>query len=124
VRQHERVVVDVDDPRLGGHPLRHLVRVVGGGQPGADVQELPHPLVEGQVLDRPRQEAAARARLVQLRRVELEELVARLPVGPEVVLTTQPVVPDACRVRDHHVDVAQDLAAVVRPVRHEHLPPV
>ncbi len=29
VRQHDRVVVDVDDPGVGGDPLRDLVGVVG-----------------------------------------------------------------------------------------------
>ena len=33
MHQDERVVVDVDDPRLGRDRLRDLVRVIGGGQP-------------------------------------------------------------------------------------------
>jgi hypothetical protein len=43
VGQHHRVVVDTDDAALRGDPLGHLVGVVGGGQAGADVQELAAP---------------------------------------------------------------------------------
>jgi hypothetical protein len=35
-----RIVVDVDDPALGRDPLRDLVRVFHGRQPGADIEEL------------------------------------------------------------------------------------
>ncbi|CAM5289661.1 hypothetical protein SHIRM173S_06790 [Streptomyces hirsutus] len=43
--QDDRIVVDGDDTGLGGEPLGDLVRVVGGGQPGADVEgirRMPH----------------------------------------------------------------------------------
>src|SRR5690606_3276733 len=54
VREHDRVVVDVADLRVGVDRLGHLVRVLHGGQAGADVEELvdalpshvPHPLSE------------------------------------------------------------------------------
>jgi hypothetical protein len=49
--QHQGVVVDVDDPGLRRHPLRYLVGVVHGGQPGADVQELTDPRLAGQITD-------------------------------------------------------------------------
>ena len=49
VHQHERVVVDVDDARFRRDRLRDLVGVVGGGQPGADVEELPDARLAGQV---------------------------------------------------------------------------
>jgi hypothetical protein len=45
----ERVVVRVHDPRLRRHLLRDLAGVVGGWQAGADIQELPDPLLPGQV---------------------------------------------------------------------------
>src|SRR5207253_2640387 len=37
VREHDRVVVDVDDPARGGDPLRDLMGVVRRWQPGADI---------------------------------------------------------------------------------------
>ena len=40
VGEHERVVVDVDDPGGRGDALRDLVHVVRGRQAGADVEEL------------------------------------------------------------------------------------
>jgi hypothetical protein len=56
VRQHDRVVVDVDDPRLRRRPLRHLVGVAGGGQAGADVEELPEAGLGRQVVHGGREE--------------------------------------------------------------------
>ena len=35
VRQHDGIVVDVDDPAVGRGGLRHLVGVAGGRDPGA-----------------------------------------------------------------------------------------
>jgi hypothetical protein len=49
--QDPRVVVHIDHPDLGGDPLGHLVGVVGGGQAGADVQELADPNLTSQVRD-------------------------------------------------------------------------
>ena len=49
--QDDRVVVDVDDLRVRGDPLGDLVRVVGGRQAGADVQELADLRLAGQVPD-------------------------------------------------------------------------
>ena len=49
VREHDLVVVDVDDPALRGDGLRHLVRVARRRQPGADVKELPDAGLAGQV---------------------------------------------------------------------------
>ena len=49
VRQHQRVVVDVDDAALRRDGLGHLVGVAGRGQPGAEVEELPDARLGGQV---------------------------------------------------------------------------
>jgi hypothetical protein len=49
VGQDHWVVVDVDDPGVGGDALGDLVGVLGGGQAGADVQELPEAGLAGQV---------------------------------------------------------------------------
>ena len=51
VRQHQRVVVDVDDPGRRGGSLRDLVRVLHGRQAGADVEELADARLRGQVVD-------------------------------------------------------------------------
>jgi hypothetical protein len=51
VREHDRVVVDVDDAGVGGDALGDLVGVLGGGQARADVE----------VLARPRKARSARA---------------------------------------------------------------
>jgi hypothetical protein len=40
VGQHDWVVVDVNDPCLGGDRLGDLVEVGAGGDAGADVEEL------------------------------------------------------------------------------------
>jgi hypothetical protein len=48
VREHDRVVVDVDHPGRRGDRLGDLVHVRAGGDAGADVQELPDPRVLGQ----------------------------------------------------------------------------
>jgi hypothetical protein len=61
VGQDHRVVVDIDDPGVGGDPLGDLVGVVGGGQAGADVQELADPGLAGQVGDGPDEERARAA---------------------------------------------------------------
>jgi hypothetical protein len=49
--QYQGIVVDIDDPGVGGDPLGDLVGVVGGGQAGADVQELADLRLTGQVAD-------------------------------------------------------------------------
>ena len=53
MQQHKRVIVGIHHPRPG-ELLGHLMGgVARGGQPGADVEELPHPSLAGQVTDRP-----------------------------------------------------------------------
>jgi ferredoxin len=42
----------VHDPRAGSRPLGHLMSVVRGRRPGADVQELADALITGQIPDR------------------------------------------------------------------------
>src|SRR5216684_8031764 len=49
VREHQRVVVDVDDAALRHDGLGHLVGVVSRGQAGADVEELAYARLGGQV---------------------------------------------------------------------------
>ena len=64
VQQDDRVVVDIDHPGIGGLPLGDLVRVVAGGDPGADVQELADAGLEPAryLVVRPRKARLARTR--------------------------------------------------------------
>src|SRR5690606_27154672 len=102
--QHQRVVVDVDDPGLGRDGLGDLVGVVGGGQPGADVQELPGPRLAGQVGDGADQERPGGAGQIGDLGQDPQDLVADLPVDRVVVLAAEPVVPDPGDVGDGGVD--------------------
>src|SRR5690606_14578101 len=58
VGHDDRVVVDVDHAHGRVDRLGDLVGVVRGGDAGADVEELPHTGLGGQVGHRPAQEAA------------------------------------------------------------------
>jgi hypothetical protein len=78
--------------------------VFRGGQPGADVQELPHPPLGGQVTHGTPQKSTIRAYAVTQARQQPLELVAGRPVGGEVVLAAQPVVVATSRVRHRAVD--------------------
>ena len=124
VDQHDRVVVDIDDPALRRHRLGDLVGVVGGGQAGADVEELADARLTGQVPDRADQEGPGGASVLDDRREGLENLVADLAVDGEVVLAAQPVVPDPGRLRHVGIDLGRYLAGGGRVVCHgmPHLP--
>jgi hypothetical protein len=47
VGEHDRVVVDVEDPRVGCRGLRELVEVGLGRDARADVEELPDACLRG-----------------------------------------------------------------------------
>jgi hypothetical protein len=100
------------------------VGVVGGGQAGADVEELADARLTGQVLDRAGEEGPGGASVFDDRREGLEDLVADLSVDGEVVLAAQSVVPDPGRLRHVSVDVGRYLAGGGRVVCHgtPHLP--
>jgi hypothetical protein len=116
VGEHERVVVDVDDAALRRHRLRHLVGVVGGGQAGPDVEELPHPGLAGQVAHRSREVGATQPRILGELRLTDENLLADRAVDGEVVLAAQQEVPDPRGVRDRGVQL-RELLLVVRHAR-------
>jgi hypothetical protein len=62
VGQHDGVVVDVDDAALRRNRLGDFVGVVGGGQAGADVEELADPGLADEMADGAAQEGrSARA---------------------------------------------------------------
>src|SRR5690606_11027864 len=58
VHQHDRVVVHVDDPRVGRCRLRDLVHVRRRRNSGADVKELPDSRLGGEVPDAAEQKTA------------------------------------------------------------------
>jgi hypothetical protein len=94
VRDHHRVVVDVDHAAARRLRPRHLVHVPHRRQPGPDVEELPDPRLAGQVADRAPEEApvlldgAAHHVLAE----HVEGPPRGLPVGREVVLAAEHVV--------------------------------
>jgi len=99
VHEHERVVVDVDDPGLRRDLLGDLVRARPDRQAHADVKELADPGLAGQVADRTDQETALLPGDFDDAGEYLHQHVADLTVGREVVLAAQQVVPDPGRMR-------------------------
>src|SRR5580698_11439566 len=97
--QYDRIVVLVHDPALRREPLRDLVRVVGGGNPGTDVEELPDAGVPGKIGDGPGQERAVGTDREDYVGVRLNGLLAEFSVHLEVVLTAEPVVIDPSDMR-------------------------
>jgi hypothetical protein len=91
--------VDVDDARLGRHPVRDLVRIGHARQPRAKVEELADALAE-HVVDHPLQQVTAfnrgvgRERYAYLQGHRLDRL-DRLAVDREIIFSPQVVVPNA-----------------------------
>src|SRR5215470_12906208 len=104
VREHERIIVDIDDPACWIQPLRNLMCVVDRGQAGASVQKLVNISLSYQIVDGPGEKLPVGSRLGDDTREGLDKLVAGLPVDRIVILTAQPVIPNASRVRDSRVD--------------------
>jgi hypothetical protein len=97
VREHHRVVIDVDHPGLGFNPQRHLVRVPGRRQPGTHIHDLVKAGFRDQVPDDPSQECAVRLHVCQqVRQLGLHGL-ADLPVGRIIILATEQVIVNARR---------------------------
>jgi hypothetical protein len=104
VGEHDRVVVDVDDARVGRGALRYLVRVVQRRQTRADVQELADPPLLDEMADHPPEELAVRAGHVADDGEHPGDLVADGLVDLVVVLPADPVVPDPGVVRHPGVE--------------------
>jgi hypothetical protein len=86
---HDQVVVDVDDPCIGGDSLGDLVDVALGRYASADVQELTDARLGGQIANRSAQEGPVGPNVgtsrVDAAFVELaEHLLRHLPVDDEV----------------------------------------
>src|SRR5690606_9465406 len=103
VHEHDRVIVHVDDPRLGRGAQRDLVHVLLGGEARADVEELPDPVAD-QEPHRPADEPPVGQRLLPGVGRGPEQLLRRLPVYREVVLASQHVVVDAGHARNRGID--------------------
>jgi hypothetical protein len=88
------------------------MRVVGGGQPGSDVQELADAR-GAQLVHTGDQEAPQHLGDNRQRRHRLKHLLPGLTVSAEVVLAADPVVPHAGRVRHARIKSGQ-LAAALR----------
>ena len=92
VGAYDGVVVDVENPCAAGDLLGDLVHVSRGGQAGADVDELPDPVLLGEDPHHPAQERPVSPGDERQLRHHLDELVSRGTVGREVVLALEEVV--------------------------------
>ena len=91
VQLDERVLVDVDDPRVGHGALHDLVGVADGGQAGSDVDELPDVLPCDESRGPLVETAVAPRGLGQLRHLGAY-LLGRYPVNFVIVLAAEEVV--------------------------------
>ena len=104
--QHDRVVVDVDDPGVRRDRLGDFMGVVRRWNPGSDVQELPDPCFAGKIAHGPGQEGPIRPHAEPQTRSGGEHAFGCLPVGGEIVFAPEPVVVDTGRMRDRRVNPA------------------
>jgi hypothetical protein len=114
VREHHRVAVHVHDAGRRRHRLRHLVHVAGGGQAGADVEELPDPGFRRQEPHGPAEEAAVLAQPGAPGGPGRQRLVGDGAVGGEVVLAADVVVVHPGRMRLGYVDLRHDASVCSR----------
>src|SRR5690606_27032090 len=113
VREDDRVVVDVDDPRGGVRVARELVHVRRRGQPRPDVDELVDAHVGGHVGDRALYRGPVAPSHHGCFRHELHHHVGHLAVGGEVVLAAEEVVVHARERRRGGVDARRRLLGEV-----------
>jgi hypothetical protein len=113
VGEHHRVVVDVDDPGVGRGPLRDFVGVVGRGQAGSDVKELPHAVAGRELVHALDDEPAHGLGDRRQGRHRRQHLLRGLAVGGEVILAAHPVVPHPGRTRDSRIEAAEPFVRAV-----------
>ena len=99
VRDDDRVVIDVDHARPRVQLARDLVDIARGGQPRADVDELPDARLVGQEPDGAAQETPVRPRRCPRIGHHGQQLAGGLPVFGVVVLAAEQVVVDAAQHR-------------------------
>ena len=92
VREHDRVVVDVNYPRRRGDPLDDLVHVRAGGDAGTDVKELRNPHLPGQEGCRTAHKPPVLDHGGPHGRERGGDGVSRFPVSGEIILAAKPVV--------------------------------
>jgi hypothetical protein len=114
VAEHDRVVVHVDDARVGRGALRHLVGVVAAGQAGADVEELADARLGGQIVDRAAEEGAVLPDARDDVRILLDHQLGGLAVRLEVVLAAEPVIVDPRDRRHAGVDLRRRVRLILR----------
>jgi hypothetical protein len=118
VREHHRVAVHVHDARRRRYRLRHLVHVVGGGQAGADVKELPDARLGRQEPHRAAEEPAVLPQPGPPRGPCGQRLIGHGAVGGEVVLAADVVVIHARRMRLGDIDLRHGLSVCRRIYDH------
>jgi len=92
VRQHDRVIVHVDDPGLGRDRLGDLMGVARCRDASANIEELADPRLPGQEANGPPEEGPVGPAAGGEARVDLEPGLHRLAVGRVVVLAAEQVV--------------------------------
>ncbi len=111
VGEDHRVVVDVDDAHFRVDLVRDFVHISGGGQAGADVEELADTGTDQFPGGTAQQHAAFPAQLFALG----EDLLhggRSGPVGGEVVLPAEEVVVDAGDAGDFGVDLSGEVGGI------------
>ena len=119
MRHHERVVVDVEHPRIRVDELGNLVRIVRRRQSGPDVDELPHPVAPRQVPHRPPKELPVSHSPVNDLRPLAYHPIRDLAVRLEVILPVQPDVVDPRRMRSMRIKGRQFLQHAAVCVAHD-----
>jgi hypothetical protein len=107
VRDHHRVVVQVDHPDVRVEPLAYLMDVLHGGQAGADVQQLGHALVADHVADDAGEHLPLQLRARPGRGHGGDNPVALRPVDREVVPPAKQVVVHARGIGARCVDLGR-----------------
>src|SRR5712691_3577779 len=104
MRQHHRVVIDVDDPASGIDPLSDLVHVFRGRQARADVDQLPYAGLCDQEPDHAAEYLALRPDTDLHRGCRGDDLVTDRSVRAVVIFPAQQVVVHAGNMRLPWID--------------------
>ena len=107
VRDHHRVVVQVDDAGILVEALGDLVHVLHGGQAGADVEQLGNALVADHVTDDASEHVALRPYAAFGHGQQGDHPVRQRTVGRKVVPPTKQVIVNARVVRAGGVDLGR-----------------
>jgi len=112
MRHHQRIVVDIQHPRVRINELRNLMRVVRRGQPSPDVNELPHPMASRQVPYRPPKELPVSHSSLDDLGPLFYDPSRDLTVRLKVILSVQPDVVDPRRMRHSWIEGHQLLQRI------------